>query len=491
MEFLNPKQQRRHTIQLYIGYALVGIAIIIATTILLYQAYGFGLDKNGQVIQNGLLYLSSQPGGADITLNGTDKGTTNSRFNVPAGQYAVSLKRDGYRDWNRQVTVDGGAVARFDYPFLFPDELKTTSAQTFETAPLFTTESPSRRWLLMAQPNGSGTGLTFIQRDLQNPTDATTSFSPPATIVAQKGADSWQVIEWANDNRHALIKHNFEGGLEYILLDRQTPAQSINLSTTLDTTVSDIRLLDKRADTFVLYDAATQVVSKVSLKNTTPVTFAERVIAFQTYGDNTLLFVTAKDAPAGKVRVLLKQDGTTYQIRTLASDTQYQLDLTQYEDALVVAAGATSEDKVYLYQDPIALLTSAPKQILVPVSVLKVTGVNYLAFSSNTQFVLAENGNRFSVYDVKNEKTYNYDVSAGLDAPQTNARWMDGNRLTYISGGKLRVIDFDNNNAQSLMALDAGTLPYFDTGYEYVYSYGTVNGVLRLQSTPLRTAADL
>ena len=70
MEFLDPAKQTRHRIILWVGYVLVAVGIVIATLVLLYQAYGFGLGKNGTVIQNGLVFLSSQPRPANIYMNG-------------------------------------------------------------------------------------------------------------------------------------------------------------------------------------------------------------------------------------------------------------------------------------------------------------------------------------------------------------------------------------------------------------------------------------
>jgi len=69
MDYLDPKKRFRHHVMLYVGYVLIGIAILIGTLVLLYQAYGFGLGKNGTVIQNGLFFFSSQPSPADIYVN--------------------------------------------------------------------------------------------------------------------------------------------------------------------------------------------------------------------------------------------------------------------------------------------------------------------------------------------------------------------------------------------------------------------------------------
>ncbi|MET0779823.1 MAG: PEGA domain-containing protein, partial [Candidatus Saccharimonadales bacterium] len=87
MDFLDPKKQKAHARRLTLGYALIGLVLLLGTTILLYLAYGFGIDKNGRVIQNGLVFISSQPSGADIYINGQSKGQTDTRVVLPAGSY--------------------------------------------------------------------------------------------------------------------------------------------------------------------------------------------------------------------------------------------------------------------------------------------------------------------------------------------------------------------------------------------------------------------
>ena len=148
MEFLDPKKQKAHLIRLIIGYVLITIALVLTTIILLYQAYGFGL-RNGEVIQNGLIFMSSHPDPADIYVNNQKRDEkTNSRLLMPAGQYTFRLERDGYRPWKRAISVEGGSVGRFDYPFLFPTKLTTTTTKKYEARPSVVTQSPDQRWVL-------------------------------------------------------------------------------------------------------------------------------------------------------------------------------------------------------------------------------------------------------------------------------------------------------------------------------------------------------
>ena len=106
----------------------MSIAVLLLALVLFYEARGYGFSKNGQIIQNGLLFVTTTPNPAYITLNGVlNSATTNARLELPAGQYTLELSKTGYHPWKRVVDVDGGSVEYFDYPFLFPETIKTTA----------------------------------------------------------------------------------------------------------------------------------------------------------------------------------------------------------------------------------------------------------------------------------------------------------------------------------------------------------------------------
>ena len=115
MDFLDPEKHRRHMLTIAVGYVFIALAVGMATLVLLYYAYGFSFGKNGQVIQNGLMFVSSAPSPANIYLNNRlNKAQTNSRIVLEEGEYEMRLTRSGYRDWQRSVTIDGGNRLPFD-----------------------------------------------------------------------------------------------------------------------------------------------------------------------------------------------------------------------------------------------------------------------------------------------------------------------------------------------------------------------------------------
>jgi hypothetical protein len=494
MDYLDSKKQFREHVVLITGYILIAIAITIATLLLVESAYGFGLAQNGTVIQNGLVFLSSQPNPANVYLNNKlTSYTTNTRLFLPSGVYKVELTRNGYRPWNRTIVFEAGSVEHFDYPFLFPTTLTTKKIHTYDSAPGLATQSPSRQWLLIEQP---GSMTNFDLYDFSNPASPKmTTISLPSNLLSKATtSESWQFDEWADDNQHVLLTHVYDGKTEYILVDCADPSQSVNLTTMLGTNPTQLTLNNKKYNQYYVYNAASDnSIETATLATGNVLTpYLQDVSAYQSYGSNTMLYVTSDGAPSGKVLLKLLSGNQTITIRTLPVSPSYLLDLTGYSGELYVAAGATSEGQIYIYPNPIGQY-AAQQGTIVPSQVLNVPQANYLSFSDNAEFIVAEHNSSFAVYDIENQKTYDYTKNLPLDAPQLNASWMDGDRLVYTSGGKLIVFDYDGTNQQTLMSESPAYLPDFTTNYDYIVSLDASAGTgkFELDRTPLLTPTDL
>lgn len=470
MEFLDPAKETRHRVIMWVGYVLVAGGIVIATLILLYQAYGFGIGKNGSVIQNGLVFFSSQPHPANIYLNGKiDKASTNARLVLPAGLYRTQLKRSGYHTWQRTIEVEGGDVQHFDYPFLVPTQLTPKTLKTYTGSPDLVTQSPDRRWLVVETP---GSDTEFSVYDLKNPAKVPLALTLPASAVTKAtGSENFQLEEWADDNKHFVLQHNYDGKYEFILVDRTDGANAQNLNTVLSDSPTKLTLINKKYNRYYLYNGKTATLQSVSLAAPEPkTTILEHVQAYQSYSDNTVLYSTDNGNPADKTYIKLKIGDQTYPVRSFPPGATPLLNLTEYSGKLYVAAGATAQDKVYIYKDPVGQLRKLPNHALVPEQVLHVHLPNYLSFSSNAQFIMTENGTQFGVYDIENKKGHNYTMLQPLDSPQLHASWMDGDRMTYVSNGKLIIFDYDGTNEQTLVSASSSYLPAFAPDYRFVYT---------------------
>lgn len=64
----------------------------------------------GLSIETALLDVVSTPSGADIEIDGKFVGSTPSSLNVAPGDHEIAVKKAGFMDWNRKVTVSSGHI---------------------------------------------------------------------------------------------------------------------------------------------------------------------------------------------------------------------------------------------------------------------------------------------------------------------------------------------------------------------------------------------
>lgn len=468
MEYLDPKKQKRYKLSLWIGYGLIAIAITIGCVILLWEAYGYNFS-NGQVIQDGMIFLSSQPNPASIYINGKlNSATTNTRLTIPEGVYSFTLSSPGYRSWSHIIPVIGGQVIHYDYPMLFPVNLTSKRITNFPTAPSIATQSPSQQYLVVSSPTDFN---SFIMYDLTNPIAAPVTLTLPAALVTPaQGAQSWQVVGWANDNQHLLLEHLYDGTQEFIELDTQDPTQSININKTFNVNPSSVTLNNLKYNLFYLYDAATHILSSATIGNPVVTTVEPSVLAYKSYQSNILVYATTTGAPSGQAMVELDNGTNDYFVRDVPLSQTYLLNMANYSGNDYLVVGASSDSLVYLYQNPITQATATPKGKIEPFRAIRIASPNYDSFAPTAQFIMVESGTSFVIYDFYNQAVHSYTMTQPLDAPQTHAVWMDGDRLIYYSGGKLTVADYDNTNRQTLTSGLSNYQPFFAPDYHSYFS---------------------
>ncbi len=496
MDFLDPLARRTHLQRLYVGYVLVAIAIVLAASVLLMISYGFSISKDGEVIQNGLVFVSSKPTPADVYLDGIKKSKpTNTRYNLPEGQYDLQLKRDGYRAWQRKVSVRGGQVQRFDYPFLFPESLNSSTLKTYPGAAgadTLVTTTPDNRWLFIQQKAGAA---SFDVYDLKAPTKDPLTFTIPASAYAAGGEQDWEVVSWADDKVHVLLKHYYgKSSFEYLLIDRGDATQTVNLSAAFGESPSKLQFINSKYDRYYLYDEAAQTLQKATLNQPEPVAFLANVMTYDTYQNDTVLYVTPSTKDTTEVELRLLEGQETNVIRTFPSGTTYHVAVADYSRSLFVAATAEKSNVVYIYKNPVSQINNANIGVAVPAGVLKISKPNFLSFSAGGRFVVAEHGTDFATYDNEYKRQYVYHKNPPLDAGQSHATWMDGARLQYVSNGDLYVFDYDGINMVSLVPSLQADMIFYDPTYSHVFTFvktpGGASGDVSLTSTWLLTPSD-
>ncbi len=469
MDFLDPRKKRAHNIRLYIGYALMAVALGISTVILVFAAYGYDIDRDtGDIIQNGLIIVDAHPESATIFVNGEGKGTTDNRLVLPAGQYKVELQRENYRSWSHNVSLEGSSIEQLVYPFLFPANLVSRSLQEYPAAPSMASTSLDRRWLLVHQPN-SASGFDVI--DLSNPKAAVVTINlPQDAFTAVPGVHNYEAVEWSSDNTHVLLKHNFTGGSEFVMLNRDNPAASVNLNKIFAAqpfTAASLR--DKKADQLYLHNAADGGLFQADTRTRTVTLQRAKVLAYRAYKEDTVLYTTNPVAGTAEVEVHVTQNEQDYLVRTVPTAGSYLLDMAEFKGQLYLVAGSPADGHVYVYKDPFSDLNRRPARTPQAFRVLIVPGAQYVSFSAIARFVAVQGGSNFAVYDLEMSRQFRYDTKLPIAAAQ-KASWMDGHRLSLISGNSVNIFDFDGTNMQKLSASLPAFTPFFDRDYAAMFT---------------------
>lgn len=495
MDFLDPRKKRATAVKLSIGHFLMALIVVFGTYILVYQAYGFGVDrKTGQVVQNGLVFFDSAPDKATILLNGEEQRfQTNTRQALAAGEYDVEIRKDGYRSWKRHFELEGGTVERFMYPLLIPNELQRAELEVFESVPVLGLQSPDRRWVLLSRPGSLG---VFSQYDLNNLRDdkppITTVTIPPNLLNTAGSSHVLTMVEWSTDNRHVLLKHMFDGGFEFIMFDREQPDQSINVNQLLGQSPEKISLRDKQYDKLFLHQTDKSLqAADINNKSVTPL--LSGVLSYKSHGNDVLLYAQIAPDDPGEVRISMREGTKSYVIRDIPKSESVPLDLATYGNRWYVVIGSNAEEKTYVYKDPLDALKTQGLESPLPISFLRSSGsITKLEFSQNARFIMVNSGQSFSVYDFEKTRYYRYMIEQPIE-PTVKPTWMDGNRIVIRTNGQAHIFDYDGINHQTLLASDVSLPVFFNRDYDVLYTVSKSNttvGSTSFYQTFLRLPED-
>jgi hypothetical protein len=495
MDFLDPRRFKRHKIRLIVGYILVAIAIALGTVILVYATYGYGINtKTGDVVQNGLLFVDSKPGGAEIFLNhkSINQGTS-ARLVLPAKDYDLLIKKVGYQDWERKFTLDEHTISRYVYPFLFPTKPVVAPLKSYALAPQLFMQTPDKHWILIQNPDAA-TKTTFDQFDASDFTKLPTALVLPPTLLTKvNGAiGTLTQIEWSSDNNHVLLRHDYVGGNEFIILDRTDPTKSVNINKSLGVAPAQIALHNKKTDQLYVYlqdggllylvDMNKPVLDQPMIKN---------VLAFKPYGNNMLSYVTQVNLPVGKAQARIWNNGHTYPLYAFNAGDKYFLDIASFSGHTYFTAGSSADARANIYKDPLGDIQGSPLGRATPVMALRTKEASKISFSDNARFIGLEGGQNFAVYDIETGNEYQYKVDAPLVTP---IDWMDGHRLMGNSNGNIFVMDYDATNQHVVVPTVSNLGGFFSRDYNQMYTLapGVAGGTTTsFERIDMRAGTDL
>ncbi len=494
MDFLDPRKKRAYKARLITGYILMALVIAMAAYLLANISYGYNFStKTHTIIQNGLLFVDSKPGGAAIDLSGTQRGSTSARLNLPAATYSLKLTKGGYRTWQRSVEVDAGAVAYYVYPFLFPKAPVSVSMQSYATAPPLFTQTPDQHWLLVQTAVSSSASVNFDEYDASKPTQAAQVLSLPDSVLTNPGlpGSSLSLVEWSTDNNHVLLQHGYQGGSEFIVFDRSDPSQSFNVNRLFGVNPSQVALRNKSINQLYIYDQSAQTLRVGdTTKGVLDPVFLKNVLAFKAYGSSLLTYVTDNNMPSGQAQARIWSNGPTYALYNFSAGSHYLIDAAQYQGHWYYIAGSDTDDRVDIFEDPLSDIQNSSIGKALPTIALRVMGADKVSFSNNARFVEVESGQSFGVYDFENKARFQYIIKAPLAG---DLQWMDGSRLIGDSNNTVFVTDYDGTNQQLLVPTMEAAGGYFSSDFNHLFTVAPSanGGNYDLNNVDMRAGSDL
>ncbi len=468
MDFLDPKKRKAHSRRLFIGYGLMTIAIGLGAVILLYASFGFGVDRSGNIFQNGIVFLASTPDQAQVKITNSEgtfskTSVTSDRLNLKADEYNFEFLKKGYRPWKRTVELRGGSVERLVYPLLFPDKLITSRKKQYASAPGLVTQSPDKKLIIIQQPGTLGGFDVFSSG---GSIEQKTGFKLSSSLFpAGAKTEKLELVDWAKDNRHLLVSYKSGKTKTFILIDTQKPSSSINLNNTFGVSPLVAVLRDKKPDSFYFQLTDNRLLN-AQINNKTLSLVAKNVTDFDSHGNDTILYVSKKNTKM--VNVFIRQNNTVQLLRQLPLDEEYNLDMSTFNGKLFVVAGAKKDDNTYVYRDPVKAFLRKKTDTELTTRTLRLKNVNQVSFSESSQFIAAQSGQNFDVYDADQDRQYHYKITDKID-PGSQVSWMDGHRLAFVSKNKLAVFDFDGINKQTLVSSGSQFPAMFNPDYSQLF----------------------
>jgi hypothetical protein len=333
------------------------------------------------------------------------------------------------------------------------------------------TQSLDRRWVLVQQP---GQVYQFDLFDLNEPTRAPEVVLLPQTILTNPGAPAaLRAVEWSSNNRHILVERQYESKTEFILFDRENPAESININALMGVAPIKMTLRDRRSDQVYLLDSIPGTLRSADLRNRTiSAPLVQQALDYKGYQDQVLLYATQEGVETGKTEFRIWDKGVVYPLKLVNQADAYVLDVNRYENRWYYIVGSALDNMAFVYENPVTALKSAGKTPLVVAGILRLDNPRFASFSKNNQYIALQSGSNLLTMDLEDRQQYRIALAHDISLSQQVA-WMDGHRFIYVVGGQSHIIDFDGSNQQTMVTTKLSIEPVFDRDYYNAFTFET------------------
>jgi hypothetical protein len=460
---------------------ILAVVVIVAGTLLFILGYRLDGDK-GRLEQGALVQFDSKPNGADVAIDGKSiNANTPSKQTVVAGPHSFTVTKSGYNNWSKVLNVKAGTLEWLDYVLLVPKNLPTESVATYNTV-YGEKASPDYKWMMVQEKADTPSFQLVDLRSEQVKSSTITIPTSAYTDATTEGVTHTFTMEsWDKDGRYVIVKHAFNDKSEYIVVDTQDVASSVNVSTLLSISLSELKFSGTSGN--ILYGLTDGVIRKLDLSNATISRgLVSNVKDFNLF-DNTIVTYVGTDAnnPAHQVAGIYREgDELPHVLRTVDElTTPISIAFTQYhsDDYIAITEGL----KVSVLKGRFPSSTDSTNSSLKAYADFKVTSnVDTVTFSENGDHLVVQSGLNFTSYEVEYMRQTDATITTSETTPHT-LQWLDDAYLWAVYDGQLSIREFDGTNAHVIMPMEPGFDATLSQNNKYLYGIAKTGTTYQLQ----------
>jgi hypothetical protein len=482
--------KRQLFIQRVIVYAIMVISILVIVAGAILFVLGYRLDgNNGRLEQGALVQFESTPSGALVSIDGTTLlSRTSTKQSLLAGAHTFTYSRDGYESWTKTLELKAGTLTWLDYARLIPKTLEPKSVASYATA-VDALASPDQRMLAVQEKKDTPIFqvVNVAAADVRSST-----VTVPADLYSAAGAadtsHTFELRSWDKAGRYLLVTHRYNDSTEWLMVDTQDVATSVNVTRLLSLDLTDARFSGTSGN--VLFGLTRDgVVRKLDLSAATISRgLVTRVSSFDVYDVNIITYI-GQDAsdPTKKVAGIYRDgDESAHVIRTAQNaDAPLLVTTARYygDDYVVVAEGV----KVIVFKGTYPASSDQNTDSLpVFAEFTAPSTVDSLSFNVRGNFIVAQSDLSITSYEVEHQRK----TEAIIGTSETTAhtlKWLDDEAYLWsVADGHLSIREFDGSNVHVINPAEPGFDAVLTPDGKYLYSMTkAADGIYQLQRVTL------
>ena len=280
------KSKKQQLIRRTLVYSIMTTAVIGVVIALVLVMLGYRLNPENALEQGGLVQFASRPTGATVTLGSATLGKkTPSKITAYDGDYTVTMNREGYKQWQKDITVVPGIILWLNYAKLIPEQIKTEKLLTLDDVAQAEAAPDGKKFAIRTKLN------KYSVLDVSGGTPKSEDIVLPSGLSAGKSSKD-SISSWDNENDRLLVKRTTGKKTEWIMIDTKNPANSLNVSANYGLSIKQARFDPRSSSRIYVQTADNSIRFLDTASDSLATTLATKVGSWSFIDDTALLYVT-------------------------------------------------------------------------------------------------------------------------------------------------------------------------------------------------------